>query len=200
MKRETQDALGCWFYPSQNSRIGFFLGMESGSDVKFFSLGSPVWPLRWESMRKWEMRPDGGTRAEKFHITAWLHTQKEPYSAIQIIFKKYEWILARDKTNAVRHPGLPFRTLNRTNEQTLWLPELLSELLTDHWRPLQKSVNNSIIQTGECRSRDKCSAVLWWDDCDVMYIKFNGISFISQQALRRVLRSCSSQIYRPASW
>ena len=51
-KRETQDALGRWFYPSQkfriffknipDSRIGFFLGMESGGDVKFFSPGAPV--------------------------------------------------------------------------------------------------------------------------------------------------------------
>ena len=54
--RETQDALGRWFYPSQkfriffknipDSRIGFFLGMESGGDVKFFSLGAPILPQR----------------------------------------------------------------------------------------------------------------------------------------------------------
>ena len=52
--RETQDALGRWFYPSQkfriffknnpDSRIGFFLGMESGGDVKFYSPGAPVRP------------------------------------------------------------------------------------------------------------------------------------------------------------
>ena len=47
--RETQDTLGRWFYPSQkfrrflkdipDSRIGFFLGMKLGGDVKFYSPG-----------------------------------------------------------------------------------------------------------------------------------------------------------------
>ena len=51
-KRETQDVLGRWFYPSQefriffknylDGRIGFFLGMESDGDVKFFSPGAPI--------------------------------------------------------------------------------------------------------------------------------------------------------------
>ena len=31
---------------------------------------------QWELMRKWEMRWDGGTRAVKFYITAWLLTQQ----------------------------------------------------------------------------------------------------------------------------
>ena len=94
--REGQDAQRRWFYSSQKFRIffkhipdirmRFLLGMESGGDVKFFSPGGPVWPQRWELMRKWEMRSDGGTRAEKFYITAWLHTQKEPYPAIRNIF------------------------------------------------------------------------------------------------------------------
>ena len=35
------------------------------------------------------MRADGARRGLQFYITAWLHTQKEPYSAIRIIFKKY---------------------------------------------------------------------------------------------------------------
>ena len=78
--RETQDALGRWFYPSQkfriffknnpDSRIGFFLGMESGGDVKFFSPGAPVRPHFSFSHQFSSRRSDGGTRAEKFHITA----------------------------------------------------------------------------------------------------------------------------------
>ena len=95
-KRETQDALGRWFYPSQklriflknipDSRIGFFLGMKLGGDVKFYSPGAPVRPHFSFSHQFSSLRSDGGTRAEKFYITAWLHTQKEPYSAIRNIF------------------------------------------------------------------------------------------------------------------
>ena len=79
-KREGQDALRRWFYPSQkiriffknilNSRIGFFLGMESGGDVKFYSPGAPVRPHFSFSHRFSSLRSDGGTRAEKFYITA----------------------------------------------------------------------------------------------------------------------------------
>ena len=32
------------FWNIPDSRIGFFLGMESGGDVKFFSPGAPVRP------------------------------------------------------------------------------------------------------------------------------------------------------------
>ena len=117
-ERETQDALGRWFYPLQkfriflknnlDSRIGFFLGMESGGDVKFYSPGAPVRPHFSFSHRFSLLRSDGATRAEKFFITAWLHTQKEPYSAIQIIFKKYPEFLRGIKPTPERILGFPY--------------------------------------------------------------------------------------------
>ncbi len=77
--REGQDAQRRWFYPSQKFRIffknipdirmRFLLGMESGGDVKFFSLGAPDKPhFSFSHQFSW-LRSDGGTRAEKFYIT-----------------------------------------------------------------------------------------------------------------------------------
>ena len=126
LEREGQDALWRWFYPSQkfriffknnpDSRIGFFLGTESGGDVKFYSPGAPVRPHFSFSHRFSSLRSDGGTRAEKFYITAWLHTQKEPCSAIRNIFKKYPEFLWGIKPTPERILGFPFLNFSKLTQ------------------------------------------------------------------------------------
>ena len=67
-----------------DSRIGLFLGMESGGDAKFYSPGSKI-----------------------------LHHRLTPYPEITLFcypeyFFKISWIFAKAKTKAVRWKALPF--------------------------------------------------------------------------------------------
>ena len=88
--------------------MGLFLDMESGSDVKFYSPGAPVSPHFSISHQFSLLRSDGGTQAVKFYITAWLHTQQEPHSAIQNIFKKYPEFLWGLKPKPQSEQPFPF--------------------------------------------------------------------------------------------
>ena len=137
--------------------------MESGGDVKFFSPGAPVRPHFSFSHRFSSLRSDGGTRDEKFYITAWLHTQKEPYSAIRNIFKKYPEFLRGIKPTPERILGFPLNDLNR---ESLYLWHVSHDVI---WQ----GMNLNFHPWSQARNRGEEDTILhqFWQDQSI-YIDF----------------------------